>query len=283
MKHLLISTAFFAALANPAAAYTAFLLPQAFWPAGASVTVDAGYAQQFFAPQIAIGGTYQVIGPTADAGIISGMEIGANATHLTLQGIPGGTYHVSTGEVLGQVVTLVGTADGQWRQLGAGETPPADAPTTTLQTVTVADSYFTRGAPSRTAVDHTIGRLAIHPIGDPNQIVQSQGFVVEILFDGQPMANAPVIIYAAGDADSKLDRFVTTDATGRATLTFDQPGQYVLAVQRRANAPAGSAAAVQSFTTTTTIDVMAEAHATSRITDAPTQQTQHHRPGRFDH
>ena len=90
MKHLLISTAFFAALANPAAAYTAFLLPQAFWPAGASVTVDAGYAQQFFAPQIAIGGTYQVIGPTADAGIISGMEIGANATHLTLQGMPGG-------------------------------------------------------------------------------------------------------------------------------------------------------------------------------------------------
>jgi hypothetical protein len=207
--------------------------------------------------------------------VINGIAVDANATSVTFQGLVQGTYHVSTGEQLGPVSTLVATPEGGWRPLGQGETPPPDLQTTTLQTVTVADAYYTRGTPSRAAVDHTIGRLALHPIGDPNQIVQGQGFQVELLFNGQAMANMAIVIYGAGDADTKLDHYVVTDASGRATLVFAQPGHYVIAVRHRANAPAGSAAQVQSFTTTMTLDVMTARHPETVI--APPQRD--HRRG----
>ena len=154
--------------------------------------------------------------------------------------------------------------------------------------MTVSSVYITRCAPNRTAVDHTVGRLAFHPISDPNQIVQAGGFQVELLFDGQPFPSMPIVIYGSGDPDTKLDRYVVTGADGRANISFDQPGRYVIAVRYRANAPAGSAANVQSYTTTMTLDVMAAQHAESQVVE-PSEQTgrrrpppQQHRAGRPD-
>jgi uncharacterized GH25 family protein len=269
MKKTILAAAFFAALANPAAAYTAFMLPEAFWPDHDSVVVQAAYATHFFTPEVATPGSFQILGPTATAGAVNSVAVDANATTVAFQALAQGTYHISTGEQLGPVTTLVATPEGGWRPLGQGETPAPDMQTTTLQTVTVADAYFTRGAPSRTAVDATIGRLALHPIGDPNQIVQGQGFQVELLFNGQPMANMPVVIYAAGDPDTKLDHYAVTDQSGRATLVFDQPGHYVIAARHRANAPAGSPVQVQSFTTTVTLDVMTARHPETTINQEP--------------
>lgn len=282
MKRYLIAAALFAATASPAAAYTGFLLPQDFWPSGGSAQVQASYATQFFTPSVALGGDFQVIGPNGQPGVLNSVEVGDNATALTVDTSIGGTYMLTTGEQLGRVTTLVGTPDGQWRPLGQGETAPAGAQTNTLQTVTVSSVYLTRGEPNRTAVDHTVGRLALHPITDPNQIVQASGFQVELLFDGHPFPNMPIVVYSAGDPDTKLDRFIVTGADGRANITFAQPGQYVLAVRHRASAPAGSAANVQSYTTTLTIDVMAAQHALSRV-EAPLRQDtqQRHRPPPF--
>ena len=290
MKRYLIAAALFAATASPAAAYTGFLLPQDFWPSGTTGNVQASYAQQFFTPSVALGGDFQVVDPNGQAGVLSGVEVGSNTTSLAVETPEAGTYLLTTGEQLGRVTTLVATPDGQWRPLGQGETAPAGAQTNTLQTVTVSSVYLTRGSPNRTAVDHPVGRLAIHPITDPNQIVQASGFQVELLFDGQPFPNMPIVVYSANDPDTKLDRFVVTGTDGRANLTFAQPGQYVLAVRHRANAPAGSAANVQSYTTTLTIDVMAAQHALSRVEPPARQETtqrrrpqpQPHRAGRWD-
>ena len=259
----------------PGKSVAGYLLPQDFWPAGTSGSVQASYATQFFTPSVALGGDFQVIGPDGRPGVLSGVEVGSDAAALTVSMPDQGTYLLTTGEQMGRVTTLVGTPDGQWRPLGQGETPPADAQTNTLQTVTVSSVYLTRGVPNRTAVDHTVGRLAIHPIGDPSQIVQANGFQVELLFDGQPFPSMPLVIYASGDPDTKLDRYVVTGADGRATLSFDQPGRYVVAVRHRANAPAGSAATIQSYTTTLTIDVMAAQHAL-----APAEQATQQRPRR---
>ena len=134
---------------------------------------------------------------------------------------------------------------------------PEGAQTTTLQTVTLADVYVTRGAPTRTVVDRAIGRLAIRPVTHPNQVLATSGFQIEVLFDGAPMANTAVVLYAAGDADTKIDRFVVTGADGRAMVALDAPGQYLLAARHRTNAPEGSEAAVRSYTTTLTFDAMA--------------------------
>jgi hypothetical protein len=91
--------------------------------------------------------------------------------------------------------------------------------------------------------------LALRPITHPNQVLASQGFQVNATFDGAPFANAALVLYKAGEPESDLDRFVTTDANGNATLTLEGPGEYILVARHRADAPAGSQAQIQSFTT----------------------------------
>lgn len=257
MKKLLLASALFAALAGTATAYTAYVMPDDFLPDDRSIRLQASYATTFFSPGAAVGGTFAAIEPDGADGFFSQIEITANATNLATQLYKEGTYRFTTGEHLGPVVHMVGV-DGGWRPLQSGETPPPDAPTTMLQTVTVADTYVTLGAPNRTAVDRVIGRLALRPITHPNQVVASQGFQVNATFDGAPFANAALVLYKAGEPENDLDRFVTTDAAGNATLTLEGPGEYILVARHRASAPPGSQAQVQSFTTS----LVFEAHET---------------------
>ncbi|ANP45521.1 DUF4198 domain-containing protein [Candidatus Viadribacter manganicus] len=265
MKRHVLAALLFAAAATPAAAYTSYVKPEEFWVTEASVEVEGSYATQFFTPSIALGDSLTVLNPEGERVSADRIAVTPNGTtELQAELARGGTYRISTGEVTGQVANLVGE-NGQWRVLGAGETPAADAQTTTLQTVTVADTYVTRGTANRTAVDETIGRLAIHPVTHPNQVLASDGFQVQLLFDGQPMANSAVVIYAAGDAETKLDRYVVTDAAGNATFTFDAPGQYIIAARHRADMPAGSAAAVGSYTTTLTFEALSQLYAETEI------------------
>lgn len=277
MKTYVLAAALFAAAASPAAAYTSYIKPDEFWVVDPSVQVEGSYATQFFTPSIALGDSVTVINP-------EGQQVSANRVAVTPGGTTelqaalarGGTYRITTGEVTGQVANLVG-ANGQWRVLGAGEAPPPDAPTTTLQTISVADTYVTRGTANRTVVDQPIGRLAIRPVTHPNQVLVSQGFQIQLLFDGQPMANSAVVIYAAGDPETKLDRYVVTDAAGNATFTFDAPGQYIIAARHRADMPAGSPAAVGSYTTTLTFEALDQLYAETEIREA---QAEAERPSR---
>jgi hypothetical protein len=265
MKTHVLAVAFLAAAAAPASAYTSYLKPEQFWVTESQVEIEGSYATTFFTPSIAVGSNLTLLNPAGQP--VSADRIAVTATGATeLQAdLPqGGTYRVSTGEVLGQVANLVGE-NGTWRVLGQGEAPPADAQTTTLQTITVADTYVTRGTANRAVVDQPIGRLAIHPVTHPNQVLASQGFEIELLFDGAPLGNVAVVLYAAGDPETKLDRFVATDANGRATFTFDTPGRYIIAARHRADMPAGSAAAVGSYTTTLTFEALAALHAETEV------------------
>lgn len=268
MKKYVLAAALFAAAASPALAYTSYLNPEEFWLTDASVEVEGSFATQFFTPSIALGDSLTVLNPAGER--VSADRIAVlpgGATELTAELARGGTYRVSTGEVPGQVANLVGE-NGQWRVLGANETAPEGAATTTLQTVTVADTYITRGTANRTSVDQTIGRLAIRPVTHPNQVLASQGFQVQILFDGAPLGNSAVVIYGEGDVDTDLDRFVATDPQGIATFTFDAPGRYIIAARHRADMPAGSPAAVGSYTTTLTFEALSTLYAETEIREA---------------
>jgi hypothetical protein len=259
MKQFLMAAAVFMTAATPAAAYTAYLKPNQFWSDG-EVQVQASYANQFFAPAIALPANVRFIDPGGNEILPDRVAVEGEATNLTTRLGRVGTYRISTGEVLGPVSTVVGV-DGSWRPQIEGEMLPEGTPTATLQTVTVSDVYLSNGRTTRTTVDRTIGRLAIKPITHPNQVVASTGLQVEVLFDGAPLANSAIVIYANGDMDNDLDTFVATDAVGRATIPLPAPGTYVIAARHRADAPAGAAAAVQSYTTTLTFEAMAAPHA----------------------
>lgn len=259
MKRFLMAAALLMAAATPATAYTAYLKPNQFWSNG-EVQVQASYANQFFTPAVALPANVRLIDPAGNDVLPDRVAVEGAATNLTTSLGRVGTYRLSTGEILGPVSTVVGV-DGAWRPQVAGEVLPEGTPTATLQTVTVSDLYLSNGHTTRGVVDQTIGRLAIKPITHPNQVVAASGFQVEVLFDGAPLANSAIVIYAAGDMDNDLDTFVPTDAAGRATIPLPGPGTYVIAARHRADAPAGAAAAVQSYTTTLTFDAMAAPHA----------------------
>jgi len=276
-----LAAVLFAAAATPASAYTSYLKPDQFWVTAPTVEVEGSFATTFFTPSIALGDSLTVLngeGQRVNADRIA--VTAAGATELTAELARGGTYRVSTGEVAGQVANLVGE-NGTWRVLGAGQAAPEGAETTTLQTVTVAETYVTRGTASRGAVDQTIGRLALRPVTHPNQVLASQGFQVQVLFDGQPLSNSAVTLYGEGDVDTDQDRFVATDAAGNATFTFDAPGRYVVAARHRADMPAGSPAAVGSYTTTLTIEALDTLYTETQIQEAqPAPPARERRPAR---
>ncbi len=260
MKTLLIGASFLVATAGAAYAVTSYVLPADFAPDNGRVSIEASYASSFFTPQIALSSDFTLTQPDGTAGVFDQTEITGASTHLGASLTQRGTYRISSGERLGAVSTLVGV-DGQWRPLAQGETAPEGAQTTTLQTVTVADAYVTRATPTRDAVDAQNSHLAIRPVTHPNQILVSQGFQVQLLFEGQPFPNMPIVFYADGDADTNIEHYFVTDANGNATITFDRPGRYVIAARHRAAAPAGSPSAVRSYTTTLTFEAFAEAPA----------------------
>lgn len=280
MRAFVLAAALLAASVTAASAYTTYLLPDEFWPSDDDVVVQGAFASQFFSPAVAVAPQLRVLDPAGGEQPFRSVAVVGQQTQLET-GLPvGGTYRITTGEQLGQVTTLVGV-DGQWRPLAQGEIPPEGAPTTTIQTVTLSDLYITRGAPTRAVVDRTVGHLAIRPVTHPNQVLAANGFDVEVLFDGAPLANSAVVLYAAGDPDTKVDRFFVTGADGRAHIELGAPGQYVIAARQRADAPAGSAAAVRSYTTTLTIQAYAELPAITPIQEEGQDQHRRRRVGRY--
>ncbi len=278
MKKILLAAALTFAIAGSAQAYTAYLKPSEFYPDDARVTVQGSFATSFFEPGIALSGNFVFFQPDGTEGVFNQVEVGSDVSNLGASLTESGTYRITTGEILGQVVTLV-AENGTWRPLGADEAAPADAETTTLQTVTLSDVYVTRGSPSRENVDSVLGRLAIRPITHPNEVLASSAFQVQALFDGQPFANAALVLYNEGDPETDLDTYFATDAQGNATITLPGPGTYVLAARHRANAPAGAAAQVQSYTTTLTFEALTELYPISEVTEeaGPAEEDAHDR------
>ncbi|MFT3729254.1 MAG: DUF4198 domain-containing protein [Terricaulis sp.] len=292
MKHRLLAVAALAGAvltAAPAFAYTTYLLPQDFWPSTDSVTIDGASTQAFFQPGVGIN-NLSVTNPDGSSGSITGTEVDADHTTIHVLLTTPGTYEVSTGEQKGQVANIwdLGSdqrGDPRIQARRDGDAAPAGATPGTFQSVQLSQTYVTYGQTSRGVVDGHQGTLTIHPITDPNQIVQATGFQVEVLFNGAPLPNFSVVVYGDGDADTKLDHYVNTDASGRATLTFTQPGHYTAAVRKLARAPAGGEATVQLFTTTLTFDVMAAEHPPVTVAPPPAAQDQqtHRRPPPASH
>ena len=272
MKKLLLAAALVFAIAGSAQAYTAYLKPSEFYPDDARVTVQGSFATSFFTPGIALSGNFVFFEPDGTEGVFSQVEVGSESANLGASLTTAGTYRISSGEILGQVVTLI-AENGTWRPLPAGEAAPEGSETTT------------RGSPSRQNVDSVLGRLAIRPVTHPNEVLASAPFQVQALFDGQPFANAALVLYNEGDPETDLDTYFATDASGNATITLPGPGTYILAARHRANAPAGAAAQVQSYTTTLVFEAVSQLYPVTEVRDeeaAPTVDRHEQRRRRRD-
>lgn len=242
--------------AGAAAAHTPYVKPDQFRVEDRGpVEANTAYSTSIFTPTVGMSAEgVALFDPDGQRIGYASVTVGESDTTLVANLPRDGTYRLSTGEHLGEISRMV-LDQGRWRAVAPGERLRRGARTSTMQTVALAEAYVSRGAPSRGAVDMTIGQLAIRPVTHPNEITVSGGFDLDLLFHDAPFAFMPFVLYPPGQSEDDMSRVFVTDEHGRAHIRFDQPGVYLAVVRYRTPAPRQGRAQVLSFSTSITFEV----------------------------
>jgi len=244
--------------ASSARADTSYLRPNLFTSANADlVTVQSSFTEDFANPSVAVkSDAWTIIRPDGAASIFTARQEFKQVTILEAETPANGTYRLSTGERLGRIGPQI-LVDGVWQPFAPGREIPAGAETRMSQTATVADVYVTRGAPTRAPVDVRIGALELKPETHPNDVYLDTGFAFHVLLNGKPVANQRVQIWREGGAyeEPAWQQEVMSGADGGVKLSFNRPGVYLIWTRLSAEAPAGAATPIRSYTTSLTLEV----------------------------
>jgi len=254
-----------AIVASAAAAHTSYILPNVFSTStGRMVTVQSAFAEDFFNPDVAVESEYfHVVRPDGTRDEFDSHTQFRQVVILEEALDEDGTYRLTTGPREGRR-SRMRRVDGEWRSLEFDrETrtfiePAPGVETAEFQTLTVADAYVTKGAPTDAALAIWGEGLELRPVTHPSEIYLEDGFELELLFNGSSMAQRELHLYRA-DGHYETPPFhqvFRTDAAGRAHLQFDRAGVYVVMLRHRAEAPADAATPYRSYTTSLTFEVV---------------------------
>jgi uncharacterized GH25 family protein len=244
----LMGGALLLSLAAPTAkAHSPYLLPTVFDASDRKlVTVQGAFTESFFTPEVVMkSDAYAVIGP-------DGVRVPLTPTYTRELALveavteKPGTYRITTG-LRGGRTAKAALVKGEW-QFFEGAKAPADA--IDMQSLTMADVYVTRGAPSDAALAPIGKGLEFKAVTHPSKIVTGQDAVFEVLFDGKPLAGQEITFQGADDryAETKAaPKTVKSDAKGRFALKVDKSGIYQVQTRYRV-APVAAGQPGQSFT-----------------------------------
>jgi hypothetical protein len=260
-----LASSFFATLLTGAAlAHTPYILPNEFSTSSARlVTAQASFAETFFQPDVAINSDFfHVIHPDGHRDDFD--------THAAFQQVvileetlsAEGTYRLSTGPRAGRKFPMRKVGD-TWAYLERGDDgqfiqPEAGVETTEFQTLTVAEAYVTKGAPSEAALAVLGEGLEIHPLTHPSEIYLDEEFELKILFNGIPIPGVEFSLYRADGKyeDPNFRQKHTTNDQGQAALSFADAGIYLVMLRYRAKAPTDAETPYRSYTTSLTFEVV---------------------------
>jgi uncharacterized GH25 family protein len=248
------------AIAGTAAAHMPYVLPTLFdIGAGDHITVTASFAEDAFVPDIAMrDAPFHLIRPDGTRGEVGPVTYLRDLSIFEADTKADGTYRITTGQRAGRKSTMYN--DGtQWVIQGEeGAKIPAGAATVTVQSMTLAEAYVSRGVPNDVALKPLGQALEIQPISHPNTLAANSDAHFVLLFDGKPLAGTDITLFrSAGVYDGKkVAATVKSDAKGGFTLTPPDAGTYLILVRYRALAPAGSDTAWRSYTYTLAFDVV---------------------------
>ena len=244
------AAAFAAAVPGASFAHVPYLMPNFFAVSERDhVTVEASFTEDLFAPDVVMKSDAWFVrgpsGPTPIKEVTYLRDLAAFEAALPAAG----TYRISSGERLGRKSKMYKAADGQWAMGGEGAEPPAGVTLVDVQSVTAAEVYVTRGAPSQEALKPAGKGLELKPITHPNEIFAKAPAAFELQFEGKPLSGAAVTVYrAAGAYDGKkVAADVTTDAAGRVSFTPPDAGTYLALVRHRTAAPQGAETPYRSY------------------------------------
>lgn len=238
------------ALAGAATAHTPYLKPTNFAPDRAFVTVEAALAETaFFIPDFPIRqqGDYWATGENGQAVKVTAVTMLKELAAVEVDLPADGTYRISTGERAGRSSKWA-KIDGAWKMVRPANAPPprgggegrsvaesevpAGAETMTSTSYMRADTYVSRGAPTKGGALKPTGQgLEVEPITHPNEAFAGEAFKFRMLFDGKPLAH-DFAVARGGDAyvEKRFSHSGKTDAKGEASVTFKDPGAYVLEI-----------------------------------------------------
>lgn len=223
-------------------AHTPYLSPATFEPVfGDVVTLDASFAERFFIPEVAFeDGNFHVISPDGHSEKPNTELFLKTRTVIEHELKQEGTYRFSTGKRLGAIF-VVYEEDGERKTARNAEFKlPAGAKVLEkYQSITIAETYVSKGAPDDKATTARGAGLEISAQTHPNDIFAGDNHALQVLFEGKPLADASIDIYRGADQFSvdKADSNLTSNKKGVFTFNPEQEGVYLLRVRHRAPAP----------------------------------------------
>jgi uncharacterized GH25 family protein len=247
-----------AAAPGAALAHMPFMLPNMFdLTERDHVTVQAGFAEDAFVSEVVMkSDAFHTRGPDGAAVPIKGATYLRDLTVFEAAIPAKGTYRVSSGERFGRKGKMYKGPSGEW-VIGEGAERPAGVQLVDVQSMTLAEVYVTRGAPTQEALAPTGKSLELRPITHPSEIFAAQPATFELLFEGKPVAGANVEVYrSAGvyDGKKKVAHLIKTDAAGRFSITPPDAGTYLALIRHRTASPVGAETPYRSYSYTLTFE-----------------------------
>jgi len=258
MKKLTLSLLTLPFLATSALAHSPYLKPNTFAPDPQldHVTVEASFAEGGLRPEIAMKADgWAVFGPDGVKVALTPAASLKDATFLEVPLTANGTYRVTSGERTGRVAKA-GLKDGQLRFIEGNEGARDGETLVDVQSVTRADVYVSRGAP--TAIGGAEVGVEVHPVTAPNDAYAGEAVKVSVLDSGKPVAGALVTVLRDGqiyEAQKTPELELTSDASGVVSFTPAAPGLYLIQTRVR-YASATNPALWISHTATLTLEVL---------------------------
>lgn len=244
-------------LSATAQAHVPYLAPESFEPIRGWVSLEASFADKFFLPEAKFDGSeFQVLTPAGTLEKPAEQQTVRSRIVLEHQLTQDGSYRFSSGVREGAVFR-------SWLQDGKTinsrdpkQQPPAGVPLTAhFQSITLAETYVSKGKPTAAALKPWGKGLELEFISHPNDLYINQPVKARLWFEGKPLANSEVHIHRAMGNAEPVTSTVTSTAAGDISFEVADAATYLLLVRHRAAAPAGAKAPTYSYSYSTVIEI----------------------------
>ncbi|MBL4630036.1 MAG: DUF4198 domain-containing protein [Paraglaciecola sp.] len=259
LKHGILLGSIF--LSTACLGHTPYLKPLSFEPSRSGiVTLDASFAEKFFVPDVAFANSIYLVskpdGKTTTPDYISQLKTRVVVEHK-LEDV--GTYRFSTGKRLGKVFKSYELDGKRHSMKNPAEPIPKGAKLLSFfQSLTLAETYVSKGAPNDVVFSAYNTGLEFVPVSHPNDLFVNETFEFTSLFDGKPVDGLKVQVFLAKDqfTDEKPTFELISNAQGGLSFTPSVAGTYLLLARHRTDAPASSVAPQISNTYTLVIEAV---------------------------
>jgi uncharacterized GH25 family protein len=249
----LLAAAGLLAVAGAATAHSPYLLPNFFDVTQRDhVSVQGAFAEDFFQPDLAMkADDYHVVGPDGTKTALKPIY-SKDLTILDVDTKVAGTYRISTGLREGST-RKAALVNGEWEFFAADEAP---ANAVDMRSMTRADVYVSRGAPTDAALAPTGRALELHLLTHPNRLEAAAKTRLVVLYDGKPLTHQLVVLNvarnAAGNAPAPVE--LRSDGKGILELPLLPAGLYYVMTRHRF-APVTAGGPAYSYTVAVTLEV----------------------------